>query len=90
MPGGFAKVGLQLGKNAEALVIPTQAVIPQARNKRVIIYNGGAAKFQVVVTGIRDSSYVQVTEGLSEGDTVVTTGLLAIRPDSKVTLTKVH
>ena len=90
VPGGFAKVNLQMGRNAESLVIPTQAVIPQARNKRVIIYNGGTAKFQVVTTGIRDSSYVQITEGLNEGDTIVTTGLLAIRPDSKVKLVKVQ
>lgn len=90
VPGGFAKVNLQMGANAQSLVIPTQAVIPQARNKRVIVYNGGTARFQVVTTGIRDSSYIQVTEGLSAGDTVVTTGLLAIRPDTKVKLTKVQ
>lgn len=90
VPGAFAKVGLQMGKDAQSLVIPTQAVIPQARNKRVVIFNGGTAKFQVITTGIRDSSYVQITEGLNEGDTVVTTGLLAIRPDSKIRLTKVQ
>ena len=90
VPGAFAKVNLQIGKDAQSMVIPTQAVIPQARNKRVIIYNGGVAKFQVVTTGIRDSSYVQIIEGLNVGDTVVTTGLLAIRPDSKINLTKVQ
>lgn len=90
VPGAFAKVGLQMGKDLQSLVIPTQAVIPQARNKRVIVYNGGTAKFQVVTTGIRDSAYIQITEGLSAGDTVVTTGLLAIRPDSKIRLTKVQ
>lgn len=90
VPGAFAKVNLQMGRDNNSLVIPTQAVIPQARNKRVIVYNGGTAKFQVVTTGIRDSSFVQITEGLSAGDTILTTGLLAIRPDSKVTLTKVQ
>ena len=90
VPGSFAKVNLQMGREAQSLVIPTQAVIPQARNKRVILYNGGTAKFQIVTTGIRDSAFVQITEGLSAGDTIVTTGLLAIRPDSKVILTKVQ
>jgi membrane fusion protein (multidrug efflux system) len=90
VPGAFAKVNLQMGEDARSLVIPTQAVIPQARNKRVIVYNGGTAKFQVITTGIRDSSYIQVTEGLNQGDTVVTTGLLAIRPDTKIKLTKVQ
>lgn len=90
VPGAFAKVALQLGKNDNALIIPTQAVIPQARNKRVIIYNGGAARFQDVVTGIRDSSNVQILDGVKIGDTVLTTALLAVRPDSKINLTKVQ
>ena len=90
VPGAFAKVTLQMGDNNEALIIPTQAVIPQARNKRVILYRDGIAKFEVVTTGIRDSSFVQITEGLKAGDTILTTGLLAIRPDSKITLSKVQ
>lgn len=89
-PGAFAKVGLKLDENDKALIIPTQAIIPQARNKRVVLYSNGAPKFQVVSTGIRDSSYVQITDGLKLGDTVITTGLLAIRPDTKIKLSKVQ
>jgi membrane fusion protein (multidrug efflux system) len=88
--GGFAKVSLQLGHREEPIVIPTQAVIPQARDKRVVVYHDGKPEFKVVSTGIRDSTYVQVLEGLKVGDTVITTALLAIRPESKVTLTKVN
>jgi membrane fusion protein (multidrug efflux system) len=90
VPGAFAKVTLKMDENNEALIVPTQAIIPQARNKRVIIYRDGTAKFEIVSTGIRDSSFVQITEGLKAGDTILTTGLLAIRPDSKITLSKVQ
>jgi membrane fusion protein (multidrug efflux system) len=90
VPGAFAKVSLQLGKNDHSLIVPSQAVIPQARNKRVIVYKGGKPDFAVVTTGIRDSSYVQVLDGVKEGDTVITTALLTIRPDSKIKLTKVQ
>jgi membrane fusion protein (multidrug efflux system) len=88
--GGFAKVLLQLGQDIKPLVIPTQAVIPQARNKKVVVFRSGVPEFKVVTTGLRDSSFVQITDGLQVGDTVVTTGLLAIRPESKVVLTKVQ
>jgi membrane fusion protein (multidrug efflux system) len=88
--GGFAKVSLELGDAAEPLVIPTQAIIPQARDKKVVVYKNGLADFKVVTTGIRDSTFVQILDGLKEGDTVIITGLLAIRPDSKITLTKVN
>ena len=79
-----------MGKNDRSLIVPSQAVIPQARNKRVIVYKGGAASFAVITTGIRDSSFVQVLDGVHEGDTVITTALLTIRPDSKIKLTKVQ
>lgn len=88
--GGFAKVSLQLGHHEQSIVIPTQAVIPQARDKRVVLYRAGKPEFKVVSTGIRDSTYVQILDGLNVGDTVITTALLAIRPESRVTLTKVN
>lgn len=90
VPGAFAKVALQMDENDKALIIPTQAVIPQARNKKVMVYTNGKIESKVITTGIRDSSFVQVVDGLQAGDTVITTGLLAIRPDSKIKLTKVQ
>lgn len=82
--GGFANVEFNLGDNANAVMIPTQAIIPQARDKKVIVYKNGVADFNTVVTGIRDSAKVEILNGLSIGDTVITTGLLAIKPGSKV------
>ena len=89
VPGSFATVNLQLGRNNEALMVPTQAIIPQARNKQLIVYQGDSIRFMTVETGTRDSSFVQVLSGIAAGDTVITTGIMAIRPGSKVTLAKV-
>lgn len=88
IPGVFAKVNLQLGKNDKALMIPTQSVIPTARNKQVIVVRRDSAFYAVVETGIRDSVFVQITNGVKPGDTVVTTGLMAIRPNSKIKIAK--
>ncbi len=89
IPGVFAKVNLQLGKNEKALMVPTQSVIPTARNKQVIVVRGDSAMYSVVETGIRDSAFVHVTTGVSAGDTVVTTGLMAIRPNSKIKIVRI-
>jgi membrane fusion protein (multidrug efflux system) len=56
----------------------------------VVVLKNGSPAFTNITTGIRDSTRVQVTDGLSAGDTLITTGLLFIRPDSKVKLTKVQ
>ena len=89
VPGVFAKVNLQLGRDTGALVVPTQAVIPNLRNKQVIIFRKDSAQFTVVETGIRDSAFVQILKGVKAGDTIVTTGLMTIRPKSKLRITKV-
>ena len=84
VPGLFAKVNLQLGKNSNALKVPSQAIIPNVRNKQVIVLRKDSVRFTVVETGIRDSAFVQILDGLQPGDTVITTGLMAIRPTTKV------
>jgi membrane fusion protein, multidrug efflux system len=89
LPGAFAKVKLSFDPDPNALLIPTQAVLPQARGKKVILYNNGIAKFVDVTTGVRDSARIQITEGLKAGDTIVLTGLLSIRPEGKIKIGKI-
>ena len=89
LPGAFAKVQLSFDPDPNALLIPTQAVLPQARGKKVILYKGGTAIFADVTTGVRDSARVQITDGLKPGDTVVITGLLSVRPEAKIQIGRI-
>ncbi|MFT3843650.1 MAG: efflux RND transporter periplasmic adaptor subunit [Lacibacter sp.] len=88
--GAFAKVDMDFAKNDKAILVPSQAVLPQARGKKLIMYNDGVARFVDVQTGIRDSASVEIISGVKVGDTIITTGLLGIRPDAKVKLSKVQ
>jgi membrane fusion protein, multidrug efflux system len=88
-PGNFARVKLNFAPDTSALLIPSQAIIPQARGKRVVVYRGGTADFVEVTTGVRDSSMVQVLSGLQKGDSIVVTGLLTVKPKSKVRVGRV-
>lgn len=89
LPGAFAKVKLAFTPDPNAIMIPTQAIIPQARGKKVYVYNNGQARFVDVETGVRDSSSVQITQGLGKGDTVIITGLLSLKPDAKVSIKRI-
>lgn len=88
VPGSFAKVKIILGENDRAIMIPSNAIIPQARNKQVAVYRGGEASMETVTTGIRDSSRIQIVTGLKTGDTIITTGLLFVKPGSKIKFSK--
>jgi membrane fusion protein, multidrug efflux system len=88
-PGAFANVELELGENKNALMVPTQAVIPQERTKQLIVAKNGKAKFVTVTTGVRQASNVEVLDGIVAGDTVVTTGLLFLKPGSDLKFSKI-
>ena len=87
--GGFAKVIFNMGDNKDAIMIPTEAIIPGARDKKVIVDRMGSATFQTIQTGTRDSSRVQIVSGLSPGDTIIISGLLALKPGVKIQLTSI-
>jgi membrane fusion protein (multidrug efflux system) len=89
IPGEFANVELRLNENKDALMVPTEAVIPQARTKQLIVAKNGKASFVTIVTGIRNSSSVQVISGINPGDTVVTTGILFLKPNAALKFSKV-
>lgn len=88
VPGSFSKVRIILGRNDQAVMIPSNSIIPQARNKQVAVYRGGEASMEKVTTGIRDSSRIQVVSGLKPGDTIITTGLLFVKAGSKIKFSK--
>lgn len=90
VPGAFAEVKLDLAKNNSALIVPTQAIIPLSKGKQVIVVKDGAPKFLPVVTGIRDSVYIQIVSGINIGDTVLVSGLMAVKPNSQIQLSKIN
>ncbi len=87
--GSFAKVDMDFAKNDNAVLIPSQAILPQARGKKAVLYKDGVAVFVDVQTGVRDSANVEIISGLKVGDTIITTGLLGIRPEAKIKLSKI-
>jgi len=89
IPGKFAKVSISFDPDPNAIMIPSQAIIPQARGKKVAILRNGEVSFEDVQTTARDSSKVLVSQGLQVGDTVITTGLMALKPGAKVQVRKI-
>jgi membrane fusion protein, multidrug efflux system len=81
-PGSFAKVLIKSGLNKNAIMIPTNALIPDDKNNQVVLVKNGLASFVNVTTGIRLSNNVEIVKGMQEGDTVVVTGVLFARPNA--------
>jgi membrane fusion protein (multidrug efflux system) len=85
-PGLFARVTVLLQLKEDALSVPEQAIVPQGDSQYVFrIINGKAALTKVVI-GTRREGRVEIVDGLSVGDEVVTAGQLKIRDGSAVSI----
>jgi len=82
--GTYANVKLFLGENTNALLIPTNSIIPQERTKSIIVAKNGKAHFVKVETGIRSTATIEITSGVQAGDTVITSGVLFLKEGMKL------
>jgi membrane fusion protein, multidrug efflux system len=78
-PGRFVSIQLNLSEVDDALAIPTEALIPEMDGDKVFVYRSGKAESILVETGLRTEKMIQITKGLNEGDTLITTGILQLR-----------
>jgi membrane fusion protein, multidrug efflux system len=84
--GRYASITLVMSQIDNAVSIPTEALIPEMEGEKVFIFKSGKATAKKVNTGLRTESRIQITSGLSFGDTLLVTGILQLRENLPVVL----
>ncbi|TDD74972.1 efflux RND transporter periplasmic adaptor subunit [Flavobacterium caseinilyticum] len=84
LPGTFADVELPLDIIKDAIVVPTEAVIPVQNGKKVFISSNGQAKEVMIETATRTDASILVLSGLKAGDTVITSGVMSLKNETPV------
>ncbi|MBP9925561.1 MAG: efflux RND transporter periplasmic adaptor subunit [Cyclobacteriaceae bacterium] len=88
IPGQFVKVELILDSSDNAIMVPTEAVIPEQAGKKVFVLENGKVQEVKVETGIRTANMLEILSGLKQGDTLLTTGILQLRAGMDVQISK--
>jgi len=88
-PGTFTNVFITLDRKSEAITIPSQSIIPTSRDKQVAVVRNGKVDMTIVQTGERLQARVEILQGLKPGDTVLTTGMMQVKQDMAVKVSKV-
>jgi multidrug efflux system membrane fusion protein len=84
-PGEFVQVTLLLGVQADALVVPEQAVLNAQQGTFVFVVDpDGTARQRAVTVQRMVDSVAVIAGGLEVGALVVTDGQLRLTPDAKV------
>lgn len=87
-PGAFVKV--LLDQNRKGIMVPTNAIIPDALSNQVVVVRNQKAVFVNVETGIRNTSLVELTSGVKPGDSIIVSGMLFVRANAAVEVTRVN
>ena len=91
MPGTFANVTFLISENKDAMMIPTESLIPKLKGQSVYLLREGKAKLTDVDIGTRTESLVQiVSDNIKPGDTIITTNILRLKDNAAVKVEKVN
>ena len=79
-PGMFAKVSVFTGETVRAPAVPESAIVDDGGKPVVFVMKGGESFYKRSVRlGIRSGGYVQVLDGVGEGERVVSRGAYEIK-----------
>lgn len=83
-PGMFSRIEVTLVEKPRALVIPKNAVIEKGKERFVFVVQGNQVTKRPILTGFEQDQFIEIKEGLSEGELVVVKGHESIREGSLV------
>jgi membrane fusion protein (multidrug efflux system) len=89
IPGAFVRIDVLMGHDKNVILIPAQAVISETDGQKVYLYRGGKAEKVTVQTDTRTNNMVEIVRGINPGDTLITTGMMQITAQTRVTPAKI-
>ncbi|MDN3689717.1 efflux RND transporter periplasmic adaptor subunit [Cyclobacterium jeungdonense] len=90
LPGMFVRIRLVLNEVDDALLVPSESVVPELEGYKVFVAKEGVVESRRVVIGQRTDTQVQIVDGLKPGEQVLTTGILQARDGMPVAITLIN
>jgi membrane fusion protein (multidrug efflux system) len=91
MPGTFANVTFLVSESKDAMMIPTEALIPKLKGQSVYLIKDGKAKLTDVEIGERTEAFVRIiSDNVKPGDTIITTNILRLKDNAPVKMEKAN
>ena len=84
MAGMYGSVTLNNTKTINALAIPRKALVGSTKRPRVYVVKGGKAKLVSFTAGTSDGEFIEVVDGITATDLVITKGQINIQNNANV------
>lgn len=86
--GMFCDIKLITAREEDTIVVPLSCLLNEDGKNVVYVVNNGIANKRYITTGLSNDTFMQVNDGLEEGDIVIIKGQDFIKDGSKVTITQ--
>ncbi|MCA9047663.1 MAG: efflux RND transporter periplasmic adaptor subunit [Planctomycetaceae bacterium] len=88
--GQRAEAFIEVASKDDALLLPARLLIKRDGESGVYLNENGAARYQPITIGLRGREVVEVTDGLDQGDVVITPvdARDSIRPGQRLSITE--
>ena len=83
-PGMFARVAIVYERKPNALQIPRTALLDSDGPPKVFVIKNGKAAERAVKLGLSNGAWIEITDGLKDGEQVVVVGQGAVKPGAAV------
>lgn len=88
-PGAYVEIDIVLENLESSILIPTETIVPDFEGEKVFVYKNGKAASKLVISGIRTEKEIQITSGLTAGDSLIVSGIIQLKPNGPVKINKV-
>ena len=85
-PGMFSRMSIVYDVHENVLQVPRSAIVEDMGNQTVFVIEDGKAVRRIVQTGFGNDGMIEITNGLSDDDAVVTVGQIGLKPDARVSV----
>jgi RND family efflux transporter MFP subunit len=83
-PGMHAEVEIAADIYKDRLLVPQEAVLVRGGRKLVFVVEEGLAKWRYIEVGLENEDFVEVLDGVKEGEPVIVEGHFTLAHDAKV------
>jgi len=86
--GMFARVYFKEIQSGNTIVIPRSSLVGSVRSPQVFVIENNIARLRNIVTGAEVGTLLEVLDGLTPGENVVTSGQVNLKDSTSVTIVK--
>jgi membrane fusion protein (multidrug efflux system) len=89
-PGAYVEIYIILEDIKDAIMVPTDVLIPDLEGEYVFVNKNNIAITRKVETGIRTENEIQIVNGLNMGDTLIVSGIIQLRPNTPIKMNVIN